>query len=331
MERLPFVFTALLLAAPAMAAEGLEPSPPIAGEPSEVAPDVELTLTADWQVGDSYRIEETRERREIRKGMEQPPRRSHSISEMRVAEKTESGYVLVSTLLETDLANYAKPQQGGADTAMALSKVFEGQPMELVTNEAGFPIALRNAEEVVELMRTAFDKVVELSAGGAERRQKLKNFVDRTMTREAIEAMAMKEAVVFFGLLGGSYRGGSAAHTRTSVVFPLTQTSLDGDLHVLLRRIDRENGLAYIATQTLPEGEQVKQATMQWMTRILEIQGRQVPENLRVPPVTIQDSLEYTYDLKRNLPRNITFERYFAMGNANRRVDLETVRYRLLD
>lgn len=329
MKRLPAIFAALsLLAAPAFA-EGLEPSPPLAGQMSEVASDVELTLTAGWQVGDTYRIEKTRERREIRKGVEWPPRSSHSISEIRVAEKTESGYVLVSTLLESDLSNYAKPEQGGADIATTLSKMFEGQSMELVTNEAGFPIALRNAEEVVTLMRAAFDKVAEASAGSPEQRQQVKEIIDQMMTPEAIEAMAMKDAMVFYGLLGGSYRGGEAARTRTSMMFPLTQTPLEGELYVLLRRIDRDKGLAYIATQSVPDGEQLKEATMLWMTRILEAQGQQVPEDLQVPPVTVQDSLEFAYDLERNLPRGITFERYFAMGEINRRVDLET--FRLID
>ena len=113
------------------------------------------------------------------------------------------------------------------------------------------------------------------------------------------------------------------------MMFPLTQTPLEGELYVLLRRIDREKGLAYIATQSVPDGEQLKEATMLWMTRILEAQGQQVPEDLQVPPVTVQDSLEFAYDLELNLPRGITFERYFAMGDANRRVDLET--FRLID
>lgn len=330
MKRLSVICVALLLSAtPATAAEGLEPSPPIAGQSSEVVPDTELTLVADWRVGDSYRIEKTRERRETRKGVERPVRSSHSVSEIRVAEKTATGYVLVSTLLETDLSNYARPQQGGADTATALSKMFEGQSLELITNEAGFPIALRNAEEVVELMGAALDRVAESSAGSPEQRQKIKAVIDDMMTPQAIEAMAMKDATVFYGLLGGSYRGGEAAQTRTSMIFPLTQTPLEGDLHVLLRRIDREKGLAYIAIQSLPDAEQLKQATMLWMTRLLESQGQPVPEDLQVPPVTVQDSLEYAYDLEKNLPRGLTFQRYFAMGDANRRIDLET--FRLLD
>jgi hypothetical protein len=330
MKRLPAICAALLLSAiPAIAAEGLEPSPPIAGQVSDAAPGVELTLIADWQIGDSYRIEKTRERREMRKGVERPPRSLHSISEIRVAEKTGSGYVLVSTLLETDLSTYTKPDQGGTDTAAALSKMFEGQSLELITNEAGFPVALRNAEEVVELMRAAIDRVMESSSGDPEQRQKVKQIIDRMMTPQAIEAMAMKDAMVFYGLLGGSYRGGEAAQTRTSMIFPLTQTLLDGDLHVLLRRIDRDKGLAYIATQSLPDAEQLKQATMLWMTRILEARGQSVPEDLQVPPVTVQDSLEYAYDLELNMPRGLTFKRYFAMGDAHRRVDLET--FRLLD
>jgi hypothetical protein len=225
--------------------------------------------------------------------------------------------------------NYAKPEQGGADTATTLSKMFEGQSLELVTNEYGFPIALRNADEVIERMRAAFDTVADASAGNPDQRQKLKQIIDQMMTPEAIEAMAMKDAMVFYGLLGGNYSAGEAMRTQTSMMFPLTQTPLDGELYVLLRRIERGKGLAYIATQSIPDGEQLKEATMLWMTRILEAQGQQIPADLQVPQVTVQDSLEFAYDLELNLPRGITFERYFAMGDANRRVDLET--FRLID
>ena len=330
MNRLCAISAALLLvtAAPAFAA-GLEPSPPLAGQASEVAADVELTLTADWQVGDSYRIQKTRELREIRRGAEQPLRSSHSISEVRVAEKTDSGYILVSTLLQADLSNYATPEQGGADTVTAFTRMFEGKSIELVTNEAGFPIALRNAAGVVETMRAAMDMVVDSAGKTEEEREKVRAMMAQVMTPETIEALAMKDAMIFYGLLGGDYSGGEAVRTQTSMMFPLTQTPLDGELYVLLRRVDREKGLAYIATQSLPDGDQLKQATMLWMTRILEAQGQQAPEDMQVPPVTIQDSFEYAYDLERNLPRGITFERYFAMGDANRRVDLET--FRLID
>lgn len=329
MKRLSAIFAVLLLLAAPALADGLEPSPPLAGQSSEAGPDAELNLAADWQVGDTYRIEKTRERREVRGGAEWPPRSAHSISEIRVAKKTDSGYVLVSTLVSADLSNYATPQQGGTDAATAFTKMFEGKSIEFVTNEAGFPIALRNPAEVVEMMRAAMDAVVDSLAKSDEDREKIKAMMAQMMTPATIEAMAMKDAMVFYGLLGGSYRGGEAVRTQTSIMFPLTQTPLDGELYVLLRRIDRDKGLAYIATQSIPDGEQLKEATMQWMTRILEAQGQQVPEEMQVPPVTVQDSLEFAFDLKKSLPRGITFERYFAMGDANRRVDLET--FRLID
>jgi hypothetical protein len=286
---------------------------------------VEVTLTADWQVGDTYRIEHLKERRQTRNGVASPALSSRSFTEVRVAERNASGYVLISTLVEADLSNYAAGP-GGAEAASALIRLFQDKPMEIVTNEAGLPVSLRNAGEIVELMRQAMDEVVALTAKSPQEQAQIQSVIQQMMTPEVIQSMALKDATIFYGLMGGSYSGGPTAVYSGSVAFPFTQSLIEASLYVLLRRVDDAKGEIHIATQSVPNSEQLRQATADWMTRMLQSQGRTVPDDMPIPTIRMQDSLEYVYDRERGLPREVTFRRYLGIDEANKRVDRDVFR-----
>lgn len=317
-----FIFFPL---APAVASAQMEPAPSLAGQESRVGPDVEVTLTGDWEVGDTYRVEHVKERKETRNGAAQPVRSSNGITEVKVAEKTDSGYVLVSTLIEADLSNYTTGR-GAAEAATALTRLFQDKSMEIVTNEAGFPTGLRNAEEVVDLMREAMDQVVDLMAKDPQQKDQVEAMLESMMTPRTIEAMALKDALVFYGLMGGSYSGGTTEVYSGTMLFPFTQSPIEARLYVLLRDIDEEKGQIHIATQSVPDSEELKQATTAWMTRMLQAQGQTVPDELPIPTIRMQDSLEYVYDRERTLTQRVTFQRFLGIGDANKRLDFETFR-----
>jgi hypothetical protein len=62
------------------------------------------------------------------------------------------------------------------------------------------------------------------------------------------------------------------------------------------------------------------------MTRMLQSQGRTVPDDMPIPTIRMQDSLEYVYDRERGLPREVTFRRYLGIDEANKRVDRDVFR-----
>lgn len=321
----PAAFALIVLPAFVAAAE-MEPLPPLAGQASQVAQDVEITLRADWQVGDSYRIESIKERHQLRNGTLGPAHSSRSILEAAVTEKGNPGYVIVLTVVETELSTSAG--QKAANAAAALGKLVEGKAMEIATNEDGFPTGLRNTEEVIDLMHQAMDQVFEILGDQMEpeKLEQIRQITANSMTPEVIEAMALKDAMIFFGLMGGSYSGGPAQVYSGQMAFPFTQTPIESELYVLLRRIEEEKGLLHIATQSIPDPEQLKQATEAWMTRMMQSQGQTVPDNMAIPAIRMQDSLEYVYDRNLSLPREVTFRRYLGIDDANKRIELETFR-----
>lgn len=315
-----------LFASHAVPAQELKPAPPIAGQESTVPADVEVTLIPNWQIGDSYRIEQLSEREEIRRGQRSPKFTARSLSKVEVVEATGGSYVLAATLVETDLSNSAAAVQGGADTAALLTELFQGKTTELATNENGVPVGLRNKDEMVELMRAGMEGVLTTAVSDRQKRQAARSILEQMMTPDVIEAMAIKDAVTFYGLMGGIYQGGPAQAYDLPMPFPFTQEMVDATLYVLLRRVDDSAGTVYITTQNVPDAAQTKRALKSWLTGVVQSQGQTLPPGFQFPEFTMQDTIDYVIDRNRMLPTEVTWERYIRMGNDLLRVDRDVFR-----
>lgn len=325
--RLTTVMTAALLVAVHTAkAQELKPAASIANQESSVPADLEITLAPDWQVGDSYFIEHTKQRNEVRRGQRLPQRSSSSRTKIEVLESTDSGYVLAATLTEADMSNYATPDQGGAEAAALFTELFEGKTMELVTNEDGVPVGLRNKEEMVELMREAMDQVLSSQVPDPQQQQKMRAMMTQMMTPEVIEAMAIRDAVTFYGLLGGIYQGGPAQAYDLSMQFPFTQEMVDAELHVLLRRIDDSAGTVHISTQNVPDPAHLERAVANWFKGLMQAQGQTLPPGFQFPEFAMRDTVHYVIDRNRMLPAEVTWQRYMRLGDEILRLDREVFR-----
>ncbi len=85
----------LALSSVSWAAE-LEPEASIADASTTVSADVEFAALANWQVGDEYRIEYSRERTDMRNGSLKTGK-AWAIIKTRVEEKTPDGYLVAWT------------------------------------------------------------------------------------------------------------------------------------------------------------------------------------------------------------------------------------------
>lgn len=325
--RMALVATAVSLFALHMVeAQELKPAPPLANQGSEVSPDVEVMLAPTWKVGDSYRVEQLSESEEIRRGQPLPKQTTRTVTKVEVVEATGSNYVLAATLVESDLSKSAAAVQGGANTAALLSELFEGKTMEFVTNEDGVPVGLRNKEQMVELMRTAMDGLLTTAVPDPQQRQATQAMMSQMMTPDGIEAMAIRDAVTFYGLMGGIYQGGSAQSYDRPMRLPFSQEMVDAKLHVLLRRIDDSAGTVHISTQNVPDAAQAKRAVENWLTGVVQAQGQSLPPGFQFPEFDMQDTVDYVIDRNRMLPTEVTWERYMRMGNDMLRMERNVIR-----
>jgi hypothetical protein len=317
------------LAAPVAAlADELEPAAPLTGQKSDVAPDVEFTLLPNWQVGDSYRVEQIKQKTQIRRGVQAPAMTARSVSQVRVIEKTDSGYLLVSTVKLAEVTGGKNAPPEAVKTATAMAKLVIGKSMEIVTNEAGFPVALRNADEVTVLVREALDQVVQSVSSDPDEQERVRQAMNQIATPQVIEALALKDVQVFYGLLGSRFGGGLASVYATELPFPLTQAPIAATTHTLLRRVETKKGLLHVAIQTVPDGDAMKAAVVDWMRGMLEAQGKPMPQEGDLPTFEMQDTADYIFDLNRSLPTQVSWERYVKLGSDYLR--LERSNFRLL-
>jgi len=315
----------------AAAAQELKPAPPIVNESSAVPADVEVTLAPNWKVGDSYRIEQVNEHQEIRQSQRLPMRSSRSVTKVDVVEAGGSSYLIAGTLVESDLSKSGVAAQGGANTAALLTELFQGKTMELVTNEDGVPVGLRNKDEMVELMRAGMDGALAAMVPDPGQRQRVQAAMAQMMTPDAIEAMAIRDAVTFYGLMGGTYQGGSAQAYDLPMQFPFTQEMVDAKLYVLLRRVDDGAGAVHITTQNVPDPAHLKRAMESWFRGVVRSQGQSLPPGFQFPEFTMQDTIDYVIDRNRMLPTEVTWERYRRVGNEILQLDRTVFRLKPAD
>lgn len=322
MKRLALLIAAVAaLWLPASAGAGeLDPARPLIRQPSAVSLGVEVELIANWKAGDRYRIEQINQRDEIRRGERRPRRTSQSLIDVHVAEKGPDGYVLIMTHLETNLTNYAMPEQGGERAAELVSKLFEGLDLEIVTNKAGLPVSLRNQDEVAAAMRKALNQVVTASVP-EEKRAAMRRIMGQMLAPKVVGQLILKDPMIFYGLLGGLYVGGPAQTYPTALPFPFGRVSIDATLYTMIREVDEASGTVHIATQTLPDPEQMKQAVTNWLRGILEAQGKEIPSDFKAPPFIMQDTTYYVFDRNRSLPKEVSYERFLRLGNDVIRMD----------
>lgn len=324
----------LLLTLQAVGAAELEPASPIAGQNSEVSADVEFTLTADWQIGDSYRIESTKERTDRRSGVVKGGQGWVTI-DARVEEKTSEDYVIAWTNVDGGLDNYAQSAGAVSKEAAALSKEIEALMVdlsknlrsEIVTADTGFPTGIRNGDEMLSHMNTFGEKLLSTLDSHPEMQAKLRSAMQQVMNPQVIEKLMLFDAYIVYGLMGRSYRGGQVDTYDIELPFPFGGPPIPAKLHVLLREYDDEAGLARITAQSIPDPVQMKKTMGEWMTRMAKSQGQPGPEPSQVPELFVQDTVEYVYDLKMGLPREVTSEKFITVaGGASVRIDRRTFR-----
>ncbi len=146
------------------------------------------------------------------------------------------------------------------------------------------------------------------------------------MTPDVIEAMAIKDAVTFYGLMGGVYQGGPAQAYDLPMQFPFSQKMVEAELHILVRRVDDGAGTVHISTQNVPDPAALKRAVQTWFKGLVQAQGQSLPTGFQFPEFVMQDTIDYVIDRNRMLPTEVAWERYMRMGDEILRVDRDVFR-----
>lgn len=302
-----------------------EPAPSIAEASTEVSADVEFPAFANWEVGDEYRIEYFRERTNLRNGVLKAGK-AWAIITARVEEKTPDGYVIAWTNDDAGLDNYA--QGAGAkvkEIEAFMADISKNLRIEIQTADTGFPTGLRNRDEMVSHMKVATQKILTTLDSDPKMQAKIQSALQQVLNPQMVETQALTDAYFVYGLMGGSYRGGQVDTYDIELPFPFGGPPIPATLHVLLREFDEQTGLARITSQSIPNPVQLKNAMVEWMIGIAKSQGKPGPKPSQVPELFVQDTIDYIYDRKTQLPREVISEKYIRVaGGASIRIDRRT-------
>jgi hypothetical protein len=308
----------------AWAAE-MEPAASIAGASTPVSADVEFAALANWEVGDEYRIEYSRERTDRRNGSLTTGNAWATIK-TRFEEKTPDGYLVAWTVEDAGLENYAQGAGAkGKEIEALLLDVSKNLRTEIQTADTGFPTGLRNRDEMISHMKTVTESILTTLESDPEKQAKLRSAMQQMLSPQMVETQALKDAYLVYGLMGGSYRGGQVDTYDTQLPFPFGGPPIPAKLHALLREFDEQTGLARVTAQSIPDPVQLKKAMGEWMIRMAKSQGQPAPEPSQIPELYTQDTTEYVYDGKLSIPREVTSEKFIRVaGGANIRIDRRT-------
>jgi hypothetical protein len=321
------IVAAVLFAVRAVAAAELEPAPSIAGASTAISADVKFAILADWEVGDSYRIEYSAKRINRRNGVLNTGG-AWAVITASVEEKTPDGYLVAWINEDVGLNNYAQGAGAKAKEIEAfLVDISKNLRTEIVTADTGFPTGLRNIDEMVSQMAALSDKILTTLETHPEMQAKLRSVMQQTLNPQFVEIGALRDAYLVYGLMGGTYRGGQVDTYDTELPFPFGGPPIPATLHVLLREFDEQAGMARIVSQSIPDAAQLKEAMVEWMTRIVTSQGQPAPDPSQVPELQMQDTTEYLYDFRMGLPREVKSEKFIrVVRSEDVRIDRRTYR-----
>lgn len=314
----------LLVAHTAVAAE-LEPKDAIALLKSAVPAEVEISIVPNWNVGDAYRIEATKEQIEQKGGVLKIGE-GWSTIDSRVIAKTSEGFMIEWKLIDGGVKSDQLEGAAKQGVEELLTGLLVGMRYEFVTESSGMPTRLLNFDEVQEHLTAFFEQVAAYSGMNPQKQAQLKSYWSQAISPQVVEQLLLVDAKAVYGLMGGSYRGGAAESYEIEMPFPLGGT-VRAKLHTLVRDIDRNKNTVRIDIQTVPDSKDTKAVTKDMFASMALSQGIEPPKATEIPEFFIQDTVEYVHNRTTGIPDKVAWEKFIRSGDSLR-IDRRT--YRIL-
>lgn len=284
-----------------------------------------LELPVEWKVGTKYRLEQTKEREDLRAG-KLTVRKGRVFIDVVVKSRNEVGHVFQWNYGDVEVLS-----EGGSTEKIAqdLVDLQSGFVMQMQTDEFGTPQAIVNLKEVLAQARQAMTLVEEglLDQPGAtpELVQAFKSVADPLLEPANFQMMALKDPMILYFPSGGSYELGVPSSYEDVLPNPMGGPPFPTKAHLLLEKWNRDQGKAQIKWQQKFDEAKV-QDVMKETLRIIarRMGGKELPEG-DLPPFSIEDDATYRYDANTGIPISMTYERTVKSGGDHR---IERVTYR---
>ena len=270
-------------------------SAPVAAQPREVA------LPADWQVGETLRIEILKERVDVAGGKETAGPKSRSVVQAEVQARNETGYVFVWTYKEGWLDDVS----GGALPIARLKEAAGDLRLVMQTDAAGVPQALLNLDEAVGAVKRMVDGFVKADGAPLSPDQTL--VLEMLTSRDIVQSLLLRTPQVFYFICGAPLTLGETFEYNDLVPNPFGGQPFPSKGSILLQEVRTERNEAVIAWRNEIDREKGKAAIAEIVRRLMP-DAAKLPEAER-PTLEIRDQATYTIDTKTGWPRSVEWSR----------------------
>ena len=288
------------------------------------ASDTVLDLPADWQAGETYRLERVMQREQYQGEAQRLSTTATTRIDVTVLRKLESGYVIRWTYGRTELP-------GGAANdpfVIRMANLTEGMRLDMQTDALGSVTALVNGQEVVAHYRRVMDATLawmkEKGASDADMAQ-VRAGAAQLMDPATVELLAVKEPTIFYAASGGTYQLGEPQAYEDLLPNPLGGRPLPSKAHFLLSDLNRAENRALVEWRQTIDPDQAAAILRESLMAVARRMNRPPPAEQDLPLIQVEDQARFLFDTATGRPLSVNHERTIAIG-PNRRIDRLTIR-----
>ena len=232
-----------------------------------------VNLPVKWSIGDTHRIEMTRETVRVHGGSQHSAGQAVTPVTIRVLRRLDDGYVIRWTYGRTRFTG-AKPSALGDK----LANLTENLRLALRTDRHGAVIGLENREQIRDHYKTAGDAVIDWMLQH-DQPDSVVNGVDAMLqklrTAESVEATATRESTLFFRAFGGTYRKGAPRAFDDLLPNPWGHVPIPARARLFLQNHDKQAGIAVIGWKQVIDRDRAGPV----LTETLRALGMPIPKD----------------------------------------------------
>lgn len=282
-----------------------------------------IDLPVNWQVGEQYKIEMTKERERYRNGIRHTGGQAIVPVDIEVLRKLEDGYIIRWT--------YGKTRFSGAKVNQITSKIAnitENMRLDMRTDGLGSITGLDNKEEI----RTHYQAAAKELTAWMQQLNLPQNVVDQITATFAglaqsntLSLSAVREPSLFYLAFGGSYQLGEAVEFDDLISNPWGQAPIPTKARLFLKELDQQQGTATIAWKQVFDRDKAGPILQKSMTAI----GLPVPEGEKVfSGLAMDDDALWIFDSKTGWLLSGSWQRTTKING--KLAGVERIKYRTL-
>lgn len=283
-----------------------------------------VALPLDWTVGETHKVEMTKEKERLRGGKRQHRGQAVTPVATEVLRKDKDGYVLRWTYGRTRFVGIKMDALGEK-----LANIVENLKLDLRIDAQGSVAGLENRAEIGRHYKSASDAAIDwmLQQGLPDATiNQLGAVLEKMSEPASVEAVAMREPALFFMAFGGAYRAGESYEFEDTIPNPWGQTAFPTKAKIYLQSADPKAGTAAVGWKQAFDRDKAGPALEQTMRAL----GIPVPKDGNLfTGLSISDDALWIFDTKTGWMMSGSWQRSMTINGTL--ASVERIKFRNLD